>query len=160
MENFDIGLLVKDVIRELRGMAERKKLRLSFSSTKTESFIVLGDTEKLRQVITNVIDNAIKYTPKGSIEVALSKNDSDGITLSVVDTGIGILPENIESLFEKFSRAPNGKIVSSGSGLGLYLAKLIISAHNGNLAVSSHGYERGSTFSITLPVPGDVAKKL
>ena len=105
--------------------------------------------EKIRQVILNVIDNAIKYTQKGSITVNLSKDTVAGtVRVAVTDTGMGISPEEKEKLFQKFSRGEGGKTNTGGSGLGLYLAKQIAEAHGGHISIDSPGVGLGSTFSI------------
>ena len=105
--------------------------------------------EKIRQVILNVIDNAIKYTQKGGITVNLTKDITTAmIRVAITDTGMGISPEEKEKLFQKFSRGEGGKTNTGGSGLGLYLAKQIAEAHGGHIQIDSPGVGLGSTFSI------------
>jgi signal transduction histidine kinase len=107
--------------------------------------------EKVRQVILNLIDNSIKYTEKGSIDVTLSKDIGKSmIKLAIKDTGMGISPEEKQKLFEKFARGAGGKSNTTGSGLGLYLAKTIAKAHGGEISIDSPGVGLGSTFTIEL----------
>jgi signal transduction histidine kinase len=149
MAPFDIEKATGDLARDLSITAEKKGLKLAFKTDKKAPYTVNGDMEKIRQVVLNVIDNAIKYTEKGGITIMLSK-DSGMIKVAVTDTGIGISPEEKEKLFQKFSRGAGGKTNTGGSGLGLYLAKTISEAHGGHIAIDSPGVGLGSTFTIEL----------
>lgn len=151
MAVFDMEKPVKDIANDLSITAQKKGLTLSFSTDNTAPYTINGDLEKVRQVVLNVIDNAIKYTEKGSITVNLSKDVSHGmIRVAVTDTGMGISPEEKQRLFQKFSRGAGGKINTTGSGLGLYLAKQIAEAHGGEVIIDSPGVGLGSTFTIEL----------
>jgi len=149
MVAFDINLLAEEVVDQIAINAKGKKLDLSFTSLDKESHIVIGDKEKIRQVILNLIDNSIKYTKSGYIKVSAEKTDNK-IILKIKDSGAGIKEENKKAIFEKFERGDGGKIDSSGSGLGLYLAKEIMEAHNGYIWAESEGVNKGSTFIIEL----------
>ena len=120
------------------------------SSVPTNLPAVRGDPIRLRQVISNLIDNAIKYSPDGAaIEVRASACDAEA-TVEVVDHGIGIALADQRLIFEKFGRLrPTAS--KPGSGLGLYIARAIAEAHDGELEVSSAPGE-GSTFTLRLPV--------
>jgi signal transduction histidine kinase len=109
--------------------------------------MINGDEEKIRQVVINLIDNSIKYTPEGSINVRISKQGSK-VLLAIKDTGMGMTEEIRQTLFKKFARGEGGKVNTSGSGLGLYLAKEISEAHNGRVWVESPGPGKGSTFFV------------
>jgi signal transduction histidine kinase len=125
-------------------------LKLICNIPEDQKYQINGDKEKLRQVLINIIDNSMKYTKEGQIEVNL-KNDGGKIVLSVKDTGAGITKEAIGKLFAKFSRGDGAKLNSTGSGLGLYLAKEIVEGHkNGRVWVESEGLGHGSTFFIEL----------
>ena len=111
------------------------------------------DPDRMRQVVDNLLSNAIKYSSEGSpIEVTATIEDGHMLT-AVIDRGIGIPSDEIPKLFERFHRARN---VSSryygGLGLGLYIAKAIVEAHNGSIAVESEEGQ-GATFTIRLPLP-------
>jgi signal transduction histidine kinase len=149
MIKFDFNDLVIDTVESLSITASQKNLKLICNLNKENNHYVNGDKEKLRQVLINIIDNSIKYTPSGQIEINL-KRDNGKLLLSIKDTGVGIDPKIISSLFEKFSRGEGGKLNSSGSGLGLYLAKEIIEAHKGRVWVESEGTEKGSTFFVEI----------
>ncbi len=153
MAQFDFEKAVHDLATDLSITAEKKGLTLTFETDSKPPYLVFGDMEKLRQVVLNIIDNAIKYTEKGSIKVKLSQNfRTSSVHLDVTDTGMGISPVEKEKLFQKFSRGEGGKTNTSGSGLGLYLARQIISAHKGSIAIDSPGVGKGSTFTLELPI--------
>ena len=108
-----------------------------------------GDAERLRQVLSNLIDNAVKYSPHGApVDVrAIALNGN--VHVDVRDRGAGIAPENQRVIFEKFGRAGTG--TKPGTGLGLYIARSIAEAHGGALEVSS-APGMGATFTLTLPI--------
>ncbi|MEK9201666.1 MAG: ATP-binding protein, partial [Patescibacteria group bacterium] len=111
-------------------------------------------SKKIKEVMINLIDNAIHYTQHGSITLTVSDLEEKGIVrISVKDTGIGVLKEDVSSLFKKFSRMENAKKISSeGTGLGLYVAKLIVEDHKGVMRVESEGLNTGSEFIFELPI--------
>lgn len=154
----DFKKLVGEIIEELSPMATRGGLWLHFLAdgiTNGESTVYV-DTGKVRQVVTNLIDNSIKYTPHGGVRVSLSRKTDNGIPsllLSVTDTGIGMDLDTQEKIFNKFSRAEGvSKLYTDGSGLGLYIAKEILKKHNGRIWAESGGLGKGSTFFVELPV--------
>lgn len=115
-------------------------------------FVTVGDAGKLRQVISNLIDNSIKYTPHGNISMRLSMSpDKKKIIFSQSDTGIGMSALTKEKIFRKFSRADGvSKVYTEGTGLGLYVAKEIIKKHEGRIWAESKGEGQGSTFYVEL----------
>ena len=129
-------------------MIERSGLEVSFNTDETTGYEVVADSEKLRHVILNLTDNAIKYTPQGSVNIFLKKETKKKkLLLTITDTGIGMSKETINNLFEKFSRAHDAnKVNTGGSGLGLYVAKEIMKKHNAGIWVESPGEGKGSTF--------------
>ncbi|MDD5590190.1 MAG: ATP-binding protein, partial [Candidatus Portnoybacteria bacterium] len=144
--------LVQSVVEELRPQADKKSLALNWQ-TLGEKTYVRADEEKLRQVIMNLIDNAIKYTTEGQVDVSIQKIGTDRIRLLVKDTGIGMKKEEIEVLFGKFIRGREvPKVWTEGVGLGLYVAKMIIEEHKGKVWAESEGENKGSTFNVELPV--------
>mgnify|MGYP000632599809 FL=1 len=147
--------LVESVIGELKPNIDRSGLAFAFSQVPAdpkERFMVHADKDKLKQVVANLIDNSVKYTPKGSLEVGLLKSASDRkIVFSVKDTGVGIAPAVMPKLFQKFIRADNAnKQNIYGTGLGLFVAKEIVSAHKGRIWAESDGEGKGSTFYLEL----------
>ncbi|MEZ6209355.1 MAG: ATP-binding protein [Candidatus Paceibacterota bacterium] len=149
MQIFDVKRMVKDIVTEMQNMAENKKIYLKYSDSGEILYLVKGDVEKLRQAIINVIDNAIKYTSTGGVEVYLDRDESF-TQIKVKDTGVGIKKEDVPNLFKKFSRVGGVGINRSGSGVGLYLVKKIIDAHDGKIDISSEGDGKGSTFVVVL----------
>ena len=149
---FDFKELTKAVVEELKPVSEAAHLNVTFDFDVNDTYIIKADQGKIKQVISNLLDNSIKYTPKGWIKVALSKkNPGSLIELSIQDTGVGIKPEVLPRLFEKFTRAPDAsKTNIMGTGLGLYVAKKMIEAHNGKIWVESEGAGKGSSFHIEL----------
>ena len=105
-------------------------------------------------MLTNLIDNSIKYTPKGFVKTFLSKSKKDGcVVIEIKDTGVGIEPEVVGKLFHKFSRADGIELLhTEGLGLGLYVADKIIKSHKGKIWVESGGDGKGSSFFIKLPI--------
>ncbi|MFA6006751.1 MAG: ATP-binding protein [Candidatus Paceibacterota bacterium] len=153
MSDFDIRQMAREVVGEFQAeVGERKLTLICTDKSPNASYMVYADAGKLRQVIGNIIDNSIKYTPQGGITVYLERL-ADSTRLSVKDTGIGISAENLKNLFQKFSRASNGgKVNVTGSGLGLFVAVEIMKAHKGKLWAESDGEGKGSTFVIELPI--------
>lgn len=157
MTPLDLRVLTRQVVDQLSPNAQKKGLNLSYDFHPTEEpestslFTVTADGEKIRQVILNLLDNSIKYTPKGTVRVLLEKAKTRGIRLTISDTGIGMSKETIEKLFKKFSRADGaGKVNAGGSGLGLYLAGEIMAAHKGKVWAESEGEGKGSSFIVEL----------
>src|SRR4029434_7526329 len=115
-----------------------------------------GDKDRLRQVLVNLIDNAVKYSRAGEeVEVEALSIDAR-IQMHVRDRGPGIPREHQGAIFEKFGRVQIGDAAKPGTGLGLFIARSIAEAHGGSLAVRSHP-EQGATFSLVLPVSRDSA---
>jgi signal transduction histidine kinase len=145
----NIEELVSEVSQELTPLAEEKGLALNIERDETAS-TVMGDRLELRRVLTNIIGNAIKFTDKGSVDIQCHLTPAD-VTIDIQDTGPGISKQDQAILFERFRQ---GKHQRSGSGLGLYLSRCIIEAHQGTIDVASEPGQ-GSTFTIRLPVAAD-----
>ena len=110
-----------------------------------------GDDEKLYQVIQNFIDNAVKYTKKGSIAVTVEEKNGE-VVLSVEDSGMGIESKVIPLLFHEFVRDKNIAKEIHGTGMGLYIARTFVEAQGGKVWVESPGLGKGSTFYLSLPI--------
>ncbi len=151
-EEMRLDELVRDVMDELSGTATGKGLSID-AELPAEALPPVGaDEEKLRQVVMNLIDNAIKYTTKGRIAVSL-KRAGDEIEFCVSDSGMGIRPEDLPNLFKKFSRGAGTSLVhTEGTGLGLFVAKKVIDAHSGKIWAESKGAGRGAKFCFKLPI--------
>ncbi|PIT91396.1 hypothetical protein COU17_00190 [Candidatus Kaiserbacteria bacterium CG10_big_fil_rev_8_21_14_0_10_49_17] len=154
MQDFDLADLSKKSVEEQIPVAKNKNLTLTFQTDDTGPYTVRADLGKIKHVLTNLIDNAIKYTSKGSISVSVCRL-STGRTARVIisDTGIGFSHETGLKLFDKFVRARNAHEVNvSGTGLGLYVAKEMIEAHKGKIWAESDGEGKGSRFCFELPL--------
>lgn len=149
-EKTDIVKMISDITQELKPLIQNKGLDLFFE-TSVESLIYNADSEKLRQVFQNLIDNSIKYTDKGWIKVKLDIKD-DVAQISVADSGRGISKELLPQLFEQFIRDTKEIKRIEGTGLGLYIAKQIVQAHHGQIWAESSGEGQGSVFYVMLPV--------
>ncbi len=150
--SFDFKDLVQKIVEDMRGTAQKKGLAYSFEHDTQARFMVRADSGKLAQVISNLIDNAIKYTPEGSVIVKLTTY-KNLLRLSVADTGVGMSQETKEKIFSKFTRADNAHEINvTGAGLGLFIAKKLVEAHNGRIWAESAGEGKGSTFYVELPV--------
>jgi two-component system phosphate regulon sensor histidine kinase PhoR len=142
--------VIGGVVAIQQAEAERKGIILR-ADLPARPLTVSADAQRLAQVITNLVTNAINYTPEtGQITVELDWREGDGrqcVVLRVRDTGIGIAPEQVRHVFEPFFRANEG--MASGTGLGLTIAREIVHLHNGQIAVESE-VGRGSVFTVTL----------
>lgn len=154
----DLNQIIAATIDELRFAAEKKQLKLNFKlssevpSEKTVKplYYVYADPERLREVLTNLIDNAIKFTPSGGVEVTLT-GDNSFATVGVHDNGVGIAPEDLRHLFQKFYRIDNSATRKvGGTGLGLYISRKIVEMYNGRIWAESTPDE-GSHFYFSLP---------
>lgn len=152
----DMKKLTLELVDEMKPAADRAHLILSAiideGISSNVPFIVEGDEGKLRQVLSNLIDNAIKYTPKGEVSILLSKCPTGKkVLFSISDTGIGMSDETKGKIFRKFSRAEGvNKVYTEGTGLGLYVAREVVKKHGGNIWAESKGEGHGSTFYVEL----------
>jgi signal transduction histidine kinase len=154
LESVDLIQMAKDFVVELAPNAKKKNLQLKFIDTKLKTGHVVADRQRIRQVLLNTIDNSIKYTNEGHIDIKVVSED-DSLVFSVQDTGKGVTAEEIGRLFTKFTRVGGAeKFHTNGSGLGLYVAKKIVTEHHGDIWVESPGMGKGSTFFVRLPVEG------
>ena len=147
----DILDLIKSVVDELGIKANEKKLKLIVQRPKTLLSLLNIDKEKVRNVLLNIVDNAIRYTDKGSVTIKIEQV-VDNVRITVSDTGAGMTEEVIGNLFESFSRGQAGmQRWTEGAGLGLYIAKKFIEMHKGRIWAESEGKGQGSTFFVELP---------
>lgn len=151
MTEVDFCKLVSDTTNELKPNVDKKGLSLMVNVPQMP-VMIHADLGKLKQVVSNLIDNAAKYTERGSININLVKSaETKKALLSISDTGMGISPETMLKLFQKFSRAAEASEHNAGgAGIGLFLAKQIVEAHHGKIWAESAGLGKGSTFKIEL----------
>ena len=151
-----MGQLIERVIEEIGEGAKEKAVELAFEKPEGVLPKVSADPEKTKEILVNLIGNAIKFTNVGSIIVRAS--DGDGfVKVNVADTGIGISKENQNLLFRKFQQAEEKILtrdVTQGTGMGLYISKLLVEGMGGKIAVERSELGKGSEFSFTLPLAG------
>jgi signal transduction histidine kinase len=157
MKEVSLRQIVRDSIDGQRNLAKEKGIRLRVEIPESLP-PVKGSATRLQQVITNLLNNAINYTPKGTVTVRVQARDRD-LLVEVIDTGIGIPPADLPKLFEDFFRASN--VESKGTGLGLSISRRIVEAHGGRIWVESPSPEtkKGSKFSFTLPRLGKAKRR-
>ncbi|MBN1991528.1 MAG: GAF domain-containing protein [Anaerolineae bacterium] len=147
--------LIQQTMLKLRGFAHQQKVSVTPKLPATLP-VIIGDKERLEQVLTNLIGNAIKFTPEGGQVTVSAAAPNNELLVEVKDTGLGILPEAQEHIFSRYYQVEDKKSESSkkGSGLGLYIAQQIIKGHGGEIWVESKGIPgQGSIFRFTLPLP-------
>ena len=140
------------VVEELSNSARKKGLKLNYKGPAKPLPKVKIDESKIRQVILNLVDNAIKYTQKGSVNVSL-ETIKKNIQFCVSDTGMGISEEDMSRLFKRFSRGKDVSLVyANGSGLGLYVSKIMAEAHHGKIWCENKVDGQGAKFYFTIPI--------
>lgn len=150
MSTFSISELIKEVIQIVHLRAVEANIDLS-SETRPDLPPLTADRDKIKQVLLNLISNAIKYNkPEGSVVIRAGV-EKDTMTISVQDSGIGIPPEDLQNLFEKYYRTRKTESTSKGTGLGLFISKRIIEGHRGVILVDSK-VDEGTTFTVRLPL--------
>ncbi len=154
LSDFNLRDMVDNICDDLRAEAMKHNLILLFRSDIKSRGIVHADVGKTSQIVHNLINNSLKYTPKGSISV-LVRDDvkKKRIYIEISDTGIGMSEKTLHTIFQKFERANNANSVNvSGTGLGLYVALKMAEAMGGTISAHSEGDGKGSTFTFELPL--------
>ena len=164
-EQVDVEEMLEKIVEELQITADKKGVDLKLNKPSQDIPEIYAQKDYLREALSNLIDNALKYTPsskdhlaarqvrdkEGKVEVSLDRKESS-VLIKIKDNGIGIPKEEISNLFQKFSRASNARdMYTDGSGLGLFVVKEVIEGHRGRVWVKSKQGE-GSTFFISLPI--------
>src|SRR5215212_9976137 len=149
-ERFSINRMILNVLEEYESRDNRKNDNVKIVFTPKDDFFVEADKERLMQVISNLMNNAIKFTDEGMIAVILkSKEENNELIVSIKDTGSGIDPEITPRLFSKFATKSQ---TGTGTGLGLFISQNIVEAHGGKIWAENNSDGRGSTFSFSLPL--------
>ena len=149
----DVSSLVRSVTKRLTPQAETKGVSLSLEIA-PDLPRVLADEDRAVQVLTNLTGNALQYTPEGGgVTITAKRINNDEVQIAVRDTGIGIPPEHLAHIFDRFYRADKSRSrqAGGGSGIGLTIARALVEAHRGRIWAESTGEGRGSTFTFTLP---------
>jgi heavy metal sensor kinase len=149
-EDVELKGLITGLASNIEALAQDKGIK--FAVDAHEELMVSGDKVKLRQLFINILENAVRYTPTaGHISVSLVKQESNAV-VSISDTGIGIPPEHLPHIFERFYRVDKARARADGGvGLGLAIAKIITESHKGKIEVESE-LGKGTTFRISIPV--------
>lgn len=152
----DVPTLIKDVLAEIQPKIDEQKLICNVQMSNGKLPDIIADSDKIKEVLINLLGNAIKFTPRGG-EISIAAYErSDQVEISVTDSGIGFNPTDESRLFMKFStlRAAHsgGPQLFQSTGLGLYISKSIIAMHGGVMKASSQGEGKGATFSFSLPI--------
>ncbi len=147
----NVGELVDAAVARLRPQFEEKEVVLTVEVSPGLPQ-VLADPDRVGQVLTNLLGNALQYTPApGRVEIRAHR-EQDMVAIAVADTGVGISPEHLPHLFDRFYRVDRSRArASGGSGIGLTIARHLVEAHGGSIRVESPGQGRGATFTFTLP---------
>ena len=152
LSDFNLTDTASHIVDDVRRDAIKKGLVLSYKSDMKAKGIVHADKGKVMQILHNLINNAVKYTPKGAVTV-FAHDKGKEIYIDVIDSGIGMSSETIENIFAKFERAKNANEVNvTGTGLGLYVAQKMAEEMSGSIKAFSDGEDKGSTFRLTLPL--------
>lgn len=154
--SFDYLRIVKDVFQLMQGQVNGKEIDFSYKFPELYPELILGDPTRIRQVLLNLVSNALKFTPSGSvtIEVTFDKIEGDRFNLitKVSDTGIGMKPKQLDKIFDSFTQADSSTTrLYGGTGLGTTISKKLIELMNGTITVKSE-VEKGSEFSFSIPV--------
>jgi signal transduction histidine kinase len=156
-------LLVYDVVEEVVSitstLASEKNLALFIEPESDMQLEIVADRTRLRQVMINLINNAIKFTEKGKIAILITKKDTGQALIRVKDTGIGIPPEKLETIFQEFTQVDTSSTrKAGGTGLGLPISRKLVSMHGGSLWAESNGIRgEGSTLFVEMPVVARLA---
>ena len=148
----DLNAVIEAAIDAVRPAFEAKTIQFE-STVETEAGFVAGDPTRLQQIFWNLFSNAIKFTPEQGKVCVEAKRTPTGIRVSVSDTGVGITPEFLPYIFDRFRQADGSTTrVHGGLGLGLSIVKHLVNLHQGNVEVQSGGKNQGACFTITLPL--------
>jgi signal transduction histidine kinase len=153
-EPVDVRSVLVSVLSGIRQKARSDSVSLKWKRYgSTELYTVEGDETQLTSMFTNLVENAVKYTPPGGSVEVTGEVDESGVTVSVNDTGLGIPEEHLPRIFERFYRVDRARSKKSGgTGLGLSIVKHVAEKHGGTIYVESTPHE-GSTFTVCLPCP-------
>ncbi len=146
--SLDLAALTRQVVEEQQAVAPDHQFSVSLPA---QPLVGHWDAERLRQIIANLVSNAVKYSPDGGPISVTAQHHDDTATLTVTDQGLGIPAGDLPSLFQPYSRLHQSRPIK-GTGLGLYIVKGIVEAHGGSVRAASSGEGAGATFTVTLPL--------
>ncbi len=159
VQTVDLAEVVKAGVESMRAAAEAKSITLQeILDPRVDA--IAGDPGRLQQVVWNLVSNAVKFTPKGGkIQVRLERINSH-VEIIIADTGEGIDPKSLRSVFERFWQGEQSAQTNQGVGLGLSIVKELVGLHGGTVSADSEGRGKGSTFTVRLPLPVGIASSM
>ena len=148
-EAIDMAQLAEAVVQSLAVLAKNQDIKLELSTENAPP--IAGDGDRLAQVLANLIGNALKFTPAGGLVQTAVQCQDEGVAVTIRDTGIGIAPEDLPRIFERFYQVDKARGPQRGTGLGLAISQEIIEAHGGKITAYSKGHNQGAVFCVWLP---------
>jgi signal transduction histidine kinase len=152
-QEFDLIPLIREVAQRYSELGAEDG-RHTFAVSAPDSLLMTGDTMRIEQAVTNLVGNAVKYSPSGGEVRIAVVSKPDTVAISVADHGIGIPAGDLPALGKPFARGSSRAHTFSGMGIGLYLARLVAEGHGGSLALASPGEDQGTTVTLELPRTG------
>jgi len=152
----DLATVIDAAIDSVRPTFEAKEIQFE-TDVESRDSIVLGDANRLQQIFWNLFSNAVKFTPQGGrVRVQVREQDF-GVKVSVIDSGVGITPEFLPYIFDRFSQADGSTTRAHGGlGLGLAIVRHLVELHHGRVEVESQGEDQGATFTVRLPIAATI----
>ncbi|MEM9777501.1 MAG: HAMP domain-containing sensor histidine kinase [Chloroflexota bacterium] len=151
LRSVNLGKLISDVTQSFEHSAQTKNIKLVVVMP-SRLPVVEADSDRIKQIMLNLISNAFRYTPEGGEILIAAEQTQEGIQVSVKDSGVGINPADLPHIFDRFYRTDKARSrAKGGAGLGLAIAKALVEMHHGSIEVSSPGVGKGSIFSFVLP---------
>lgn len=161
-EQIDLVETIKNSLHEMKVLSDSKKIKMILKKPRSPLSPIQADEGRVKQILINLISNALTHTEKGSITLSIEKNEHM-VSISITDTGTGISPENQTLLFRKFQQASSAVLsreATKGTGLGLYISKLLVEQMGGTIELVKSVPEEGSTFCFSLPFSPDITQNL
>ena len=153
LEAVDIEELIERTVMNFKHVSEKHETELQIHYNHHSKALL--DYDKMIQVITNIVDNALRYTVAGDVISIHTDEDDDFLIIRISDTGVGIAPEHIDNIFERFYKVDQARTRGKhGTGLGLFIVKSIVESHHGSISVDSK-VDKGTTFVISIPKVDD-----
>jgi signal transduction histidine kinase len=152
-ETIDLQKIVRDMVKEMNNLASGYGIKIRFYDEKDVRYKISGDLMKMKQIVSNLLGESIRHTPKGLIDISLSfSQHGNHILLAISDTGEGATKNRLVQMFEKYEPSMGENGARKETGVELYIVKEIVKAHQGKVWAESEGLSRGMTVFVELPV--------